>query len=148
MPATQRILIADDDREDCMLTQKALSQTYAGNIDFTTEHNGEALLTRLAACAPNELPDLLLLDLNMPKIDGREALRHLRALPRYQALPIIVLTTSTLYDDIDAAYRLGANSYISKAVTFDGMLQAMATLTTYWFKLVMLPTAREPSTHE
>ena len=135
----KNILIVDDDVDDCLLTQQALQRSYADPINFSVVHDGEALLVHLQK-QRTQIPDLILLDLNMPKIDGREALAKLRADPRHQALPIVILTTSTAIDDIQYAYRLGANSYISKAVTFEQMSQSMASLVDYWFNVVKLPT--------
>jgi CheY-like chemotaxis protein len=142
------ILMADDDAEDCLLVQDALRE-----IDHVHElrfvRDGEELLDYLwrrgayqaARQAPR--PDLVLLDLKMPKKDGRETLRELKADPRLQTIPIVVLTTSTARDDIDFCYRLGVNSYITKPSTFRGLVDLLASLLKYWFELVELPGTEE-----
>ena len=142
---TVNVLQADDDQDDCLLTAKVLDRVYAGPLQLTTVSNGEALLAYLDQCtvrhelALTPMPDLVLLDINMPCIDGREAIAKLRANTRYQAVPVIVLTTSDAQDDINLAYSLGANSYISKALTFNEMVETMAVMVQYWFNTVKLP---------
>ena len=84
-------------------------------------------------------PDLILLDLKMPRKDGREALSELKADPRLRSIPIVVLTTSTARDDIGFCYRMGVNSYITKPATFRGLVDLLGTLSKYWFELVELP---------
>ena len=84
-------------------------------------------------------PDLILLDLKMPRKDGREALSELKADPRLRSIPIVVLTTSTARDDIGFCYRMGVNSYITKPATFRGLVDLLCTLSKYWFEIVELP---------
>lgn len=84
-------------------------------------------------------PDLILLDLNMPRLDGREALTLIRYDPDLQQIPVVILTTSHRSGDILLCYRLGANSFISKPVTFEGLVEVMKTLCQYWFEIVSLP---------
>jgi CheY-like chemotaxis protein len=142
------ILMADDDAEDCLLVQDALREIdHCHDLRFVRD--GEELLDYLwrrgayqtARQAPR--PDLVLLDLKMPKKDGRETLRDLKADPRLQTIPIVVLTTSTARDDIDFCYRLGVNSYITKPSTFRGLVDLLASLLKYWFELVKLPGTEE-----
>jgi CheY-like chemotaxis protein len=85
-------------------------------------------------------PGLVLLDLNMPKKDGREALREMKADPELRTIPIVILTTSRTEDEIQLVYELGANSFVVKPVTFEGFVHAMRVATEYWFQIVELPT--------
>jgi CheY-like chemotaxis protein len=142
------ILMADDDAEDCLLVEEALREIkYTQELRFVRD--GEELLDYLwhrgnyqaARLAPR--PDLILLDLKMPKKDGRETLHDLKADPRLQTIPIVVLTTSTAEDDINFCYRLGVNSYITKPNTFSGLVDLMASLLKYWFELVELPRTEQ-----
>lgn len=138
------ILVADDDNEDRKLTKEALRvNRLANNLHFVED--GEELLDYLyhrgkycdPVCAPR--PSLLLLDLNMPKKDGREALQEIKADPTLRSIPVIVLTTSEAEEDIQHCYDLGANSFISKPVTFAGLVKVMYLLGQYWFSIVELP---------
>ena len=138
------ILIADDDPEDCMLVADAIAQ--AGLVHrLQTVHDGEALLDYLQACTANGMgessprPDLVLLDLNMPRFDGRQALAEIKQNEALRRVPIIVLTTSSTPNDIVYAYETGASSFITKPVTFEGWINLMAMLDQYWFRNVLLP---------
>lgn len=139
------ILIADDDEEDLQLTLEALREHRLGN-DVRVAHDGEELMDYLLhrgayadpASAPT--PGLILLDLNMPKKDGREALADIKSNDDLRKIPVIVLTTSKAEEDIFRSYDLGVNSFITKPVTFPGLAQAMKVLTQYWFEIVELPT--------
>jgi CheY-like chemotaxis protein len=93
-------------------------------------------------------PGLILLDLNMPKKDGREVLRELKSDPHLRQIPVLVLTTSRAEEDIERSYYLGANSYITKPVTFSSLLEVMQTLSKYWFEIVELPSADVGDTDE
>ncbi|MGK7909645.1 MAG: response regulator [Synechococcus sp.] len=137
------ILMADDDEEDCMLALDALEETCLAN-SLTTVSDGEELLDYLKqrgrfsnpASAPR--PQLILLDLNMPKKDGREALQDIKADPNLRQIPVVVMTTSSADEDVIRSYDLGANSYITKPVTFDGLVEVMKRLDAYW-SIVTLP---------
>ncbi len=141
------LLMADDDEEDRMLTREALAESRLAN-DLRLVEDGEELMDYLRqrgkyappASAPR--PGLILLDLNMPRKDGREALREIKADPDLRAIPIIVLTTSKAEEDIMRSYDLGASSFITKPVTFDGLVDVMRTLGRYWFHIVDLPPVR------
>jgi len=141
------ILMADDDPGDRRLAEKALEVSRLAN-DFRFVENGEELLAYLrheGAYADRERfpdPDVILLDLNMPRMDGREAIQAIRADEGLRHLPIVVLTTSEDDADIHRAYRLGANSYITKPVTFDALVDVMRGLGNYWVEIVKLPGGR------
>ncbi len=138
------ILMADDDPDDCMLTQDALEEARLLN-EFHYVADGVELLDYLlrrnkyASFANKPLPGLILLDLNMPRMDGREALAEIKAHPDLRRIPVIVLTTSRAEEDVFRTYDLGANSYISKPVTFDALVEIMHTLALYWLQVVRLP---------
>jgi CheY-like chemotaxis protein len=139
------ILMADDDEEDLQMTQEALQESRLGN-DFRCTFDGEQLMDYLlrrgqyADPADSPRPGLILLDLNMPKMDGREALAEIKASPDLRKIPVIVLTTSSAEEDIFRTYDLGVSSFITKPVTFEGLVEAMKVLTEYWFEIVELPT--------
>jgi CheY-like chemotaxis protein len=144
---TVTILMADDDEDDCMLAREALAETRLTN-DLYFVRDGEELMDYLYRrgqyAQPNALPrpDLILLDLNMPKKDGREALTEIKSDPNLRQIPVVVLTTSKAQDDIYEIYDLGANSFITKPVTFSSLVEMMKTLGKYWFEIVELPQER------
>jgi len=138
------ILLAEDDPDDRMLTRDALAESRLANALYTVE-NGEELLAFLrhegpyADAAKYPRPGLILLDLNMPKMDGREALREIKADIDLRQIPIVVLTTSKAEEDIYRSYDLGVNSFITKPVTFESLVEIMKVLKRYWFEIVELP---------
>jgi two-component system, response regulator len=138
------ILLADDDEDDRKLAQDALAESQLAN-DLHTVEDGEELMDYLlrrgkyAALADSPRPGLILLDLNMPKKDGREALREIKADPSLRQIPVVVLTTSKAEEDIYRTYDLGANSFITKPVMFESLVKVMRELGTYWFEIVELP---------
>ena len=138
------VLMADDDPEDRMLAQDALEEARLDNeLHFVTD--GEELIEYLNRRGEYEelktqpLPGLILLDLNMPRKDGREALQEIKSNPKLRHIPIVVLTTSTAEVDIVKTYDLGVNSFITKPVTFEGLVDVMRGLGRYWFSIVSLP---------
>jgi CheY-like chemotaxis protein len=137
------ILIAEDDPDDRYLAKEALSESRLANQLYFVE-DGEDLLDflrhhgRYAEEAPPR-PGIILLDLNMPRKDGREALHEIKADPYLRRIPVVVLTTSKAEEDILRSYDLGVNSFIVKPVTFDGLVTTMQTLGRYWFEIVELP---------
>ena len=141
--------MADDDEDDRMLTHEALEAAKLAN-DFRFVEDGEELLDYLhqrgkyqdPALSPR--PGLILLDLNMPKKDGREALREIKADPDLRRIPVVVFTTSRADTDIGAVYELGANSFISKPSAFDALVRVMGALRCYWFGIVELPEPKPP----
>jgi len=138
------ILIADDDEDDRLLMREALEENNLLNNFYFVE-NGEELMDYLyhrgiyqdSQTFPR--PNIILLDLNMPKKDGREALKEIKADPNFRSIPIIVLTTSQAEEDILRSYDLGVNSFITKPVTFDLLVNIMKTFSQYWFEIVELP---------
>ena len=138
------ILMADDDEDDCLLAQEALIESHlANNLHIVCD--GEQLMDYLYRrdkyrdidLSPR--PGLILLDLNMPKKDGREALKQIKADANLRQIPIVILTTSKADEDIYRSYDLGANSFITKPVTFSGLVEVMKTIGKYWFEIVELP---------
>jgi CheY-like chemotaxis protein len=146
---TMTILMADDDPDDCLLVSKAFKTSRLCN-DLRFVSDGEDLMDYLYQRGKyKELdhaprPGLILLDLNMPRKDGREALKEIKADPDLREIPIVVLTTSKDEEDVLKSYNLGANSYITKPVTFEGLVEVVRSLGKYWFEIVELPLeARE-----
>ena len=139
------ILMADDDEEDRMLARDAFAESRLANrLRFVV--NGEDLLDYLChrgaytdhKSAPR--PGLILLDLNMPRKDGREALKEIKGNPELRQIPVIVLTTSKAEEDIVRSYDMGVNSFITKPVTFEGLVAVVRELGHYWFEIVALPS--------
>ena len=138
------ILCAEDDPDDRLLMHDALEEAPLGSRLVFVE-DGEELMSYLhrrgawADPASSPRPSLILLDLNMPRKDGREALREIKASPSLRTIPVVILTTSAADTDIMGTYSVGANSYIIKPVTFDGLVQVMRELSRYWLDTVQLP---------
>ena len=147
------ILMADDDEDDRVLTAGALKRSRVIN-DIRFVVDGEDLMHYLhgrGAYGPGGLsaprPGLILLDLNMPKKDGREALAEIKSDPELRRIPVVVLTTSKAEEDVFRTYDLGVNSFVSKPVTLDELAMVMQTLACYWFELVELPQAEGNGDH-
>jgi two-component system, response regulator len=144
------ILLADDDEDDRLMTRDALRDARLHNeLRFVVD--GVDLMEYLrhegrygnGADAPR--PGLILLDLNMPRMDGREALREIKRDADLRSIPVVVLTTSKAEEDIVRTYDLGVNSFITKPVTFLGLVEVMKVFSRYWLEIVDLPpTDREP----
>jgi len=138
------ILMAEDDPDDRLMTKEALSECRLAN-ELRFVDDGEELLDYLyrrgnyhdPELAPR--PGIILLDLNMPRKDGREALKDIKTDPELRRIPIVVLTTSKAEEDILRSYNLGANSFITKPVSFEGLVNVIITLGKYWFEIVELP---------
>jgi CheY-like chemotaxis protein len=141
------ILLADDDADDRDMTRRALEKNRLAN-DFYTVADGEELLDFLhhrgnyAPPALSPTPGLILLDLNMPRMDGREALAEIKRDPDLRRIPVVVLTTSQADQDVFRTYDLGSNSFITKPVTFAALLEVVRVLGQYWFEIVRLPDAQ------
>ena len=136
--------MADDDEDDRLLAKDALEECrLANDLHFVVD--GEELMDYLyhrgkySQLIKSPRPGLILLDLNMPKKDGREALQEIKSDPKLRLIPVIVLTTSKAEEDIYRTYDVGANSYISKPVTFESLVSVMKILGKYWFEIVELP---------
>jgi two-component system, response regulator len=136
--------MADDDADDRQLTKEAFDEARLGN-DLRFVEDGVELLDymnrrgKFADPAQSPRPGLILLDLNMPRKDGREALRELKADPRFRSMRVVILTTSKAEEDIARTYELTATSYITKPVTFDALVDVVRTLGKYWLEIVELP---------
>lgn len=139
------IVMADDDDDDFMLTEKALKKSKLLNTLYRVI-DGEELIDFLlhkgkySDVATSPRPGVILLDLNMPKKDGREALKEIKSNPDLKDIPVVVFTTSKAEEDIYRSYKLGVNSFITKPVTFEGLIDVMTSLGKYWFEIVELPT--------
>src|SRR6185436_16070274 len=141
------ILLADDDPDDRMLTRDAFDESRLRNILEMVE-DGEELMDYLhsrgkySGAAARAKPGLILLDLNMPRKDGREALMEIKNDPVLRRIPVVVLTTSKAEEDILRTYDLGVSSFIVKPVTFSSFVEVMQAVTRYWFEIVELPPER------
>jgi len=135
-----RLVIADDDEDDRLMAREALEASRLTN-PLDEFEDGAELLEHLRSCADSgkPLPGLILLDLNMPRMDGREALEQIKQDDRLRRIPVIVLTTSQAEEDIYRTYDLGVSSFISKPVSFDGLVDVVNQLGRYWFEIVRLP---------
>jgi CheY-like chemotaxis protein len=142
------ILLADDDPDDREMTRKALDRNLMAN-DLFEVTDGEELLDylhhrgRYAPPALSPVPGLILLDLDMPKKDGREALAEIKADVALRRIPVVVMTTSKAEQDILETYNLGCSSFISKPVTLSGLTDVMRVIGEYWFHTVLLPAGLE-----
>ena len=142
------ILLADDDADDRLMVQEAFTESRIAN-DLRCVNDGEELMDYLhrrgkfsdPALSPK--PGLILLDLNMPRKDGREALMEIRSDETLRHIPIVILTTSKAEEDIYRTYNLGVNSYITKPVTLMSLVDLMKILSTYWFEIVLLPESKD-----
>ena len=137
------ILMVDDDEDDCLMVRDALAENHLTRGFYTVE-DGEEMMDFLHrrgrhAEDPPPLPDLILLDLNMPRKDGREALGELKQNVTFCRIPVVILTTSDSEDDITRCYDLGGNAYIRKPVTFEALVEVMRAICIHWFQVVRLP---------
>lgn len=137
MATEHKILIVEDSDEDFYTTTRAFEEAgIANGIDRCID--GEEAIAYLESNS-DALPNIVLLDLNLPKLDGREVLRKMKQSEAWCELPVIVLTTSSATDDIKESYANGANSYIQKPVDLDNFIEAIKRLKDYWFEIVILP---------
>jgi len=142
------ILLADDDADDRMLARDAFEESRLRN-NLEMVEDGEELMDYLrnlgkySGDSAKPQPSLILLDLNMPRKDGREALKEIKACPELRQIPIIILTTSKAEEDIIRTYDLGVNSFITKPVTFEALVDVLKTVGKYWFEIVELPPAKD-----
>jgi CheY-like chemotaxis protein len=142
------ILMADDDSDDRLMVQEAFEESRLAN-DLRFVNDGAELLDYLfrrgqySDPAKSPRPGLILLDLNMPKVDGRQALREIKAEPKLKNIRVVVMTTSKAEEDILRTYNLGAESYVTKPVTFASLVEVIKTLGKYWLEIVELPVNGE-----
>ncbi len=141
IPRPVEILLVEDSPGDVTLTREALKDAKVANNLHTARDGEEALrfLRQEGDFADKPRPDLILLDLNMPRMDGREALAEIKADPELRRIPVIILTTSQSEDDIAAAYGLSANCYVAKPVDLDQFLDVVRAIDDFWLTLVKLP---------
>lgn len=138
------ILLADDDEDDRLLTTEALKENRVANPVHCVK-NGEELLDYLhqrgeyADPTTSPKPGIILLDLNMPKMDGRESLARIKADPNLRRIPVVILTTSKAEEDVLRSYDLGVNSFIIKPVSFNALVDILQGIHHYWFEIVELP---------
>ncbi|MEK6796290.1 MAG: response regulator [Spirochaetota bacterium] len=142
--STAGILIAEDDKEDRLLITEAVSDSRL-STPVTFVENGEELLDYLRRSENprnsehSPRPGIILLDLNMPKKDGREALKEIKDDPSLRTIPVVVLSTSQAEEDIMSSYRNGACGFITKPVSFEELVNIMRVIESYWFRTVVLP---------
>lgn len=146
--ARKTILLIEDNPDDVELTLRALRKTGIDN-EVIVVRDGEAALdllcgSRASADATRLVPELILLDLNLPRIEGPEVLRRIRESASTRYVPVVVLTSSTEDSDLRRAYELGANSYIQKPVDFSKFLEAARALSLYWLALNVVPRGGMP----
>ncbi len=140
-----RVLMVDDDPGDVELTRAALDACKL-DLDIDVTEDGESALAYLRGEAPftdRRRPDVILLDLNMPRMDGRELLQHIREDPALRDIPVIILTTSNADSDVAAAYANGANCYVSKPLGLAEFTQVVNAVGNFWFTIVKLPPRDE-----
>jgi CheY-like chemotaxis protein len=139
-----KILLVDDDLEDQQMTREAFAANRLAN-EIVCVNDGEELMDylrrrgRYSELKKAPLPGLILLDLNIPRKDGRETLKEIKADPELRRIPIVVLTTSNAEEDILRSYNLGANSYVTKPASFKSLVDRIKVLGQYWFEVVRLP---------
>ena len=140
-----RLLLAEDDPDDQLLIREALSESRIANqLDVVCD--GEELLDylrrsgRFQELDGRPLPGLILLDLNMPRMDGREALREIKQDPELRRIPVVVLTTSQAEEDVLRSYDLGVNSFVTKPLRFEDLVEVVRALGRYWLEIVELPS--------
>ena len=137
MRNSRPILLVEDDDVDAMTTRRALDEVKVTN-ELIHKVDGEEALEYLMDKS-NQEPCVILLDLNMPRKDGREALAEIKADANLRSIPVVILTTSKAEEDILKTYELGVSGYVTKPVTFDRLVEVMKVLGDYWFQIVKLP---------
>jgi len=141
-----RLLLAEDDPDDQLLIREALTESRIAN-ELDVVSDGEELLDYLKRrgayhdLAGQPLPGLIFLDLNMPRLDGRGALREIKGDPELRRIPVIVLTTSDAEEDVLRTYDLGVNSFVTKPMRFENLVEVIRTLGRYWLEIVELPSS-------
>jgi len=136
------ILLVEDSPNDVLITETALREGNIRNRLIVARDGQEALDILFDKGADGYIPELILLDLNLPKVDGMEVLHTIKSDPKLRLLPVIVLTTSTSEEDIVRSYELGVNTFISKPVQFEDFIKVVATIRDYWIVIASLPRVR------
>jgi CheY-like chemotaxis protein len=142
------ILIADDDEDDRMFTKEAFDENFKEK-EIRFVNDGVDLLDYLrrrnkySDPASSPRPSIILLDLNMPKMDGREALREIKSDPKLRTIPVVILTTSRAEQDVLKTYDMGVNCFITKPVSFTAFVEVTRTIGHYWFDIVKLPNCKD-----
>lgn len=137
-----KILLIEDNPGDIRLIKEILKETNTNN-NIQVAMDGEAALKLLFGYDISNLPDLILLDLNLPKIDGRKILEEIKGDENLKSIPVVILTTSTAEEDIIETYKNHANSYITKPVDLDHFIQVVESIKTFWLSIVKLPPSEE-----
>lgn len=140
------ILLVEDNQDDYEATVRSLKKNHFVNPIKWCKNGQEALdylLKKGQYAQDATVPGLILLDLNMPGIDGREVLRQLKDYPELRRIPVVVLTTSSDVKDVDECYEIGASTYIQKPVSFGGLTEAIRTMKDYWFGIAILPSLKD-----
>lgn len=138
------ILLANDSEDVCLLVEEALREVPQNVVLYSVE-NGEEVLKYLyrrekyAQPYTYPIPQLILMDLNMPKMNGKEAIAVIKNDPKFKTIPIVIFTTSHYESDLINSYNLGVNSFIVKPVTFEKLVETLKILCLYWFEIVSLP---------
>lgn len=141
-------LLADDNEDDRLMTREALVENFVHN-ELREVEDGEELMEYLqrrgkySAPESSPRPGLILLDLNMPRKSGHEALKEIKADPSLRRIPVIILTTSRAEEDIVYSYDLGVNSFICKPVSFEGLVEVMKSIGKYWIEVCATPSTEE-----
>jgi CheY-like chemotaxis protein len=141
-PRTINVLLVEDDPGDVLMTREAFEEFLNNKLDVVND--GAAAIAYLRREAPFEdaaRPDLILLDLNLPRRDGREVLKEIKADPSLAHIPVVVLTTSAADEDILRSYQLHANAYVTKPVDFDNFIKAIRQIDHFFVSVVRLPAA-------
>jgi CheY-like chemotaxis protein len=140
-PRTINVLLVEDDPGDVLMTREAFEENLHNRLDVVTD--GAAALDYLrheGSYADAPRPDLVLLDLNLPRRDGREVLQEIKADPSLRHIPVIVLTTSKAEEDVLRSYQLHANAYVTKPVDFEGFIEAIKQIDHFFISVVQLPS--------
>jgi two-component system, chemotaxis family, response regulator Rcp1 len=134
------ILLVEDNPDDVEITRRALERGRVRN-ELTVARDGQEALDILSAAKNGEArcPGLILLDLNLPKVDGREVLEKIKADPKLKRIPVVVLTVVTCEEDVVRSYDLGVNTFISKPVRFEDFIKVVTTIKEYWLLIATLP---------
>lgn len=136
---TPLLIIADDDLDDQVLVKDVLQEHGISMENTMFVGDGQELMETLSALKPQ--PTIILLDLNMPRLDGRKALKSIKTSEVYKHIPVLIFTTSNAQPDIDLSYSQGANSYFTKPVSFDGLMDVIGIIKRYWFEQAAMPYA-------